>query len=124
MSRVSRLGQPRDTIVLVAMCHNTVDQQIAASTERKYLPILAGSYDLKAKPHEVEASMRKAKLNVNDPTVAADNYDMHYNIVITKKAQIIYRKMIGSRSSHIPYAEANIDLIDFMPGNRWQNHEA
>ncbi|TIA32039.1 hypothetical protein D6C78_08508 [Aureobasidium pullulans] len=61
-SRICRIGQEEKAKILMLLAHNTIDRVIAARTEAKHIPILAGSAQTAAQRHEVETAMRKANI--------------------------------------------------------------
>lgn len=82
-TRICRIGQEGQREIAILVCHNTIDQTMAARTESKYIPIIAGSCGLEADRNEVETAMREDKL---EPNVWADNYEFYNNKVISDKA--------------------------------------
>ncbi|THX25428.1 hypothetical protein D6C77_04744 [Aureobasidium pullulans] len=61
-SRICRIGQINEAKILILLAHNIIDWIIAARTEAKSIPILAGSAATNAQLHEVETAMRKANI--------------------------------------------------------------
>lgn len=121
IARICRMGQEATPIVEILLAHNSVDQIIASRTESKHIPIIAGNATLTADQYEVENAMRADTI---PETKWVENYDHYEKQVIHEKATRIYRMMFGSRCSHVPWSDFNVDLIDFLPNGLYENQPA
>ena len=115
------MGQEEKPVILILMCHNSVDQIIAARTETKHIPIIVGNARLRADQYEVENAMRDKNIPEKD---WPENFDEYERKVVYTKATRIYRMMIGSRCSHVQWSDLNVDLIDFIPRGPFENQPA
>ncbi|KEQ90147.1 hypothetical protein AUEXF2481DRAFT_9693 [Aureobasidium subglaciale EXF-2481] len=90
--------QEEEALILILLAHNTFDQVIAARTEVKQLPIIAGAARLVAEQHKVKQLMRDEEIPEKDWQL---KYPSYKSQVIHEKAARIYRMLIGSRADHL-----------------------